>query len=141
VPFAPGILQAVARDENGKIAATNELQTAGKPAKIILSTETQTLAPGFDNVAIVRVKIVDKNGIQIPHATDLISFQISGAGKIAAVDNGDNDSHEPFQTNSRHAFQGECVAFLKATAAGGEITLTATAAGLTDGSLTIKTAK
>ena len=141
VPFAPGILQAVARGENGKMAATNELQTAGKPAKIILSTETQTLAPGFDNVAIVRVKIVDKNGIQIPHATDLISFQISGAGKIAAVDNGDNDSHEPFQTNSRHAFQGECVAFLKATAAGGEITLTATAAGLTDGSLTIKTAK
>lgn len=140
VPFAPGILQAIARDENGKTVATNELQTAGRPAKIILSTETPTLAPAFDNVAIVRAKIVDKNGIQIPHANDLISFHISGAGEIAAVDNGDNDSHELFQANSRHAFQGECVAFVKATASG-EITVTATTTGLSDGSLAIKTAQ
>ena len=140
VPFAPGILQAVARGENGKMAATNELQTAGKPAKIILSTETQTLVSGFDRVAIVRAKIVDKNGIQIPHANDLISFQISGAGEIAAVDNGDNDSHELFQANSRHAFQGECVAFVKATAAG-EIKVSATAAGLAAGTLSINPQK
>jgi len=140
VSFAPGILKAVARND-GKIVATDELRTAGKPAKIVLSTETKTLAPGFDNVAIVRAKITDADGVEIPNAKELISFNVSEPGVIAAVDNGDNVSHELFQTDSRHAFQGECAAFVKATAAGGEITLTATAAGLTDGSLTIKTAK
>jgi len=140
VSFAPGILKAVARND-GKIVATDELRTAGKPAKIVLSTETKTLAPGFDNVAIVRAKITDADGVEIPNAKELISFNVSEPGVIAAVDNGNNVSHELFQTDSRHAFQGECAAFVKATAAGGEITLTATAAGLTDGSLTIKTAK
>jgi beta-galactosidase len=114
------------------------LVTAGKPVEIVLATETKKLSPGFDDVALVRAKIVDAQGIEIPRANDLISFQLSGPGVIAAVDNADNGSHEPFQSAARHAFQGECVAFVKATAAG-KITLTATAAGLKAGAITIKT--
>jgi beta-galactosidase len=140
VPFEPGTLKAVARN-GGEIVATDELKTAGAPAKIILSTETQTLSPGFDNVAVVRAKITDASGIQIPRANDLISFKISGPGVIAAVDNGDNKSHELFQTDSRRAFQGQCVAFVKATASSGQITLTASAPGLTDGSLAVNLSK
>ncbi len=138
VPFAPGILQAVARHD-GKIVAKDELRTAGKPAKIILSTEAKTLSPGYDNVAVVRAKITDADDIEIPRANDLISFQISGPGAIVAVDNGDNASHELFQTNSRHAFQGEGVAFVKATAAG-EIHISASAPGLTGGSISLPAA-
>jgi beta-galactosidase len=137
VPFAPGELKAVARN-NGKIAATDELRTAGKPAKIILTTETKKLSPGFDDVAIIRATIVDSNGIQIPRTSDLISFQSSGPGVIAAVDSADNSSHEPFQATERRAFQGECVAFVKASASSGKIILTATASGLTAGSIAIK---
>jgi beta-galactosidase len=140
VPFAPGKLKAVARN-NGKIVATDELRTTGKPAKIVLSTETKKLAPGWDNVAFVRAKVVDANGIRIPRADDLISFKISGPGVIAAVDNADNSSHEPFQATERHAFQGGCVAFVKATSSSGKIVLTATASGLAAGSIAIKATK
>jgi beta-galactosidase len=58
---------------------------------------------------------------------------------IAAVDNADNSSHEPFQTDSRHAFQGACTAFVKASAAPGKIELTASAPGLAHGSTLIWT--
>ena len=136
VPFEPGTLKALAR-KRAEIVATDELRTAGKPAKIILSTETPTLSPGFDGVAIVRAKITDADGIEIPRAADLISFKISGPGVVAAVDNGDNTSHELFQTTQRRAFQGQCVAFVKAAASSGQITLTASAPGLTDGSLAV----
>ena len=140
VSFAPGILRAVARNE-GKIVATNELRTAGKPAKIILSPETKTLLPGFDSVAVIRAKITDAAGIEIPDAHDLISFQISGPGRVAAVDNGDNASPELFQTNSRPAYQGECVAFVKTTATTGKITVRATANGLASGVCSVKIAR
>ena len=136
IPFAPGTLKAVARND-GKIVATDKLRTAGKPAQIILSTETKTLAPGFDNVAIVRAKITDADGTEIPRANDLISFQVSGPGVVAAVDNGDNASHELFQTDSRSAFQGKCAAFVKASGRG-KIVLNATAAGLKPDSVTIE---
>ena len=140
VSFAPGVLKAVARN-NGKIVATDELRTAGRPAKIVLSTEPGKLSPGWDNAAFVRAKIVDANGVTVPRADDLISFQISGPGVIAAVDSANNSSHEPFQATERRAFQGRCVAFVKATGLPGKIILTAAAPGLAAGSITIKTTK
>jgi beta-galactosidase len=74
--------------------------------------------------------VADANGVPVPGADHLISFAISGAGAIAAVDNADNTSHEPFQAAERHAYQGRCVAFVKAAAPDGNILLTATAPGL-----------
>ncbi|HEX3231893.1 MAG TPA: hypothetical protein VHQ95_23135, partial [Pyrinomonadaceae bacterium] len=65
----------------------------------------------------------------------------NGPGVIAAVDNGDNASHELFQTNSRHAFQGECIAMIKAKAPAGRIILTATSPGLLSGSITIRVSR
>ena len=141
VPFAPGVLKAVATDETGKVVATDELRTAGRPAKIVLATETKTLSPDFDDVAIVRAKITDADGIEIPRARDFISFQVSGPGVIVAVDNGDNASHELFHTNSRQAYQGEGVAFVKATGAPGKITVIASATGLEKDSASFITVK
>jgi beta-galactosidase len=140
VSFTPGSLKAVARN-NGKIVATDELRTARTPAKIVLSAETKILSPGWDNVTFVRAKIVDASGTTVPRADDLISFNISGPGLITAVDNADNASHEPFQATERHAYHGECVAFVKATGSSGKIVLTATATGLTAVSIAIKTTK
>jgi len=137
VSYAPGTLTAVARND-GKVVAIDDLRTAGKPVKITLSSETEKLPRGFDNVAVVRATITDANDIIVPRADDLVSFKVSGPGIIAAVDSSDTVSHEPFQAGNRHAFQGECVAFVKATAASGKITVTATAAGLKAGYITLR---
>jgi beta-galactosidase len=86
----------------------------------------------------VRATVVDAHGVLVPGASDLITFKITGPGVVAAVDNGDNASHEPFQAAERHAFQGQVVAFIKATAPSGKIVLTATAPGLKTGRTTLK---
>ncbi len=137
ISYAPGTLKAVAKN-GGKIVASDELRTAGKATKIILATETQKLSPGFDDVAIVRVRIVDASGVTVPRADSLISFNVSGPGVIACVDSGDTISHELFQASERKAFQGECVAFVKATTSSGKIILTATAPGLPRAEISFK---
>jgi len=138
VPFAPGILKAVARNEKGKVVATDELRTAGQPTKIQLTRNLEKIADDWNGVACVRAAVVDQNGIRVPSANNRISFKISGPGVVAAVDSADNASHEPFQTRERLAYQGECVAFVKATAPAGEITLTASAPGLKSSSVKFK---
>jgi beta-galactosidase len=65
---------------------------------------------------------------------------MAGPGVIAAVDSGDNASHESFQASERHAFQGRCVAYVRASAPAGRLTLTASAPGLVDGSISINAA-
>ncbi len=137
VPWAPGTIKAVARN-GGKMVATDELRTAGPPARIVLTTSRDRLPFDWDAVAFVRVTVVDKHDVPVPDANDLIAFDISGPGMIAAVDNADNASHEPFEAGERHAFHGRCVAFVKATAAAGKIVLTASAPGLKSGSVSIK---
>jgi beta-galactosidase len=138
IDYKPGTLKAVARNDDGNVVATEKLHTAGEPAKVMLSTETETLTPGFDHVAEVRAEVTDANGIEIPQASDLISFTVSGPGEIATVDNGNNSSHEPFQTTKRHACNGECVAYVRATAASGNIQISASAKGLETGSIIVR---
>ena len=136
VPFAPGTLKAVGKNK-GRVAATYDLQTAGRPAKIMLSAERNVLAPVWDDVVSVAATVVDENGVLVPNASDLITFKITGPGVVAAVDSGDNRSHEQFQAMERKAYQGRCFALLKAKATAGRITLEASAPGLKGMAITI----
>jgi len=136
VPFQPGTLKAVAKNK-GETAATDELKTAGAPSKIMLEADHHKLSANWDDVSYVKASITDANGVQVPNADDLVTFTISGPGEIAAVDNGDNSSHEPFQAKDRHAFHGQCFAIIRATGATGPITLTASAPSRTPASITI----
>lgn len=141
VSYVPGTLKAVARDDHGKIVANDNLTTAGPPAKIILTTNHKKIADDWDSVAFVRAQIVDKDGVPAPRANNLISFTISGPGVIAAVDSADNASHEPFESNQRHAFDGKCVAYVKANAASGRIAIIASSPGLKSGTIHIGISK
>jgi len=141
IPFAPGLLEAVAKN-GGKVVAIGALRTAGKPARIELTLQNSTLKNSWDGVAIVRASVVDAAGVPVPGAADLISFGVSEPGVIAAVDSGDNESHQPFQASARHAYQGVCTAFIKvasrpAGSAASTVKITARATGLEAGSLTV----
>lgn len=137
VAYEPGTLKAVAR-HGGKTVAKDELRTSGKAARLILSTSRTTISPAWDEVAFVTATVVDEYGIVVPRANDLISFQISGPGRIAAVDSADNASVAPFQATERRAYQGRCEAAIRTTGAGGKIVVTATAPGLTKGEIEIE---
>ena len=129
VPYAAGILRAVASNQ-GAVVVTDELRTAGKPARIILESDRTSLPLSYDSVATVAATVVDINGVVVPDAANLIRFMVAGPGVIAAVDSGDHRSHEPFHATQRLAYQGRCVAFVKASASSGQITLSAEASGL-----------
>src|SRR5215831_397482 len=129
VNFASGTIKAVGLN-GGKIAATYELRTAGKPAKIILSSDKNAIANKWDDAVFVSVAVVDENGTLVPDADDLINFTVEGAGFVAAVDSADNNSHEPYQAAQRKVFQGMCLALLKANGDKGKIRLAATSQNL-----------
>jgi beta-galactosidase len=138
VPYAAGAIRAVGRNA-GREAATQEMRTAGPAAAIVLASDRATLSTGWDDVAFVTATVVDANGVVAPGAEMKIAFEVSGPGVLAAVDNADASSIEPFQASGRTVFDGQCIAILRASAPGGQILLKATAAGLAAGSVKIKT--
>ncbi|MGC3959506.1 MAG: glycoside hydrolase family 2 TIM barrel-domain containing protein [Verrucomicrobiota bacterium] len=138
VAYEPGTLRAVARN-TGSGVASDELRTAGPPSKIVLTTHRSSLRPVWDEVAFVTATVVDEKGVVLPRANDVISFQVNGPGVIAVVDSADNASIEPFQAKQRRAYQGRCEAAVRATGAGEDIIVMATAAGLGETKISIET--
>jgi beta-galactosidase len=139
VPFEEGSLKAVA-STGGRVVATHELRTAGAPARVALEADCRELSPGWDEVGLVRATVVDAAGTPVPGASPVVTFRVDGPGTVAAVDNADNSSHEPFQAAQRSAYRGRCVAFVRATGDAGTITITASADGLADGRVAIEAA-
>jgi beta-galactosidase len=132
--FVPGTLKAVSR-KKGKVVLTKEVRTAGSPAKITLQVDRKAIKAG-DDLSFVTVRIEDKDGNLVPDASNDVQFRLSGGGSIAGVDNGLQTSLESFKADHRKAFNGLCLAVVKAAKAG-KVALRATSPGLSSATVDI----
>ncbi len=131
VPYARGTLKAEGYI-NGKLVATDRVQTAGEISKIELSADRSTLEASGKDLSFITVRITDENGILVPDADNLIHFELTGEGRIAGVANGNPMSQEPAKGFERHAFSGMCQVVVQSTGIKGNIVLKATSLGLPD---------
>ena len=137
VVYAPGEIEVVAYDASGREAAREKIRTAGEPAAIELVADRDRLdADGLD-LAYVTVRIVDAEGNLCPLADNLVSFDVTGAGRFRAAANGDATCLVPFQSPQMPAFSGQLTAIVQAGKEAGTAVLTAKADGLTPKSLKI----
>jgi beta-galactosidase len=141
VPFEPGTLKAEART-GGKVVATQELKTAGKPARILFTADNSTipLTPDWNDVRYVTATLVDDAGTLIPDSTTVVHFAASGPASIVAVDNGNFQDLDPYQATQRKLYFGNAFALVRATGASGRVTLTAKADGVPSATLTLAAA-
>lgn len=113
VPYAAGKIEALGR-KNGRVIMRTKRETAGPPAKIILTQERQSAYEyGHDDVFIVNAGVYDAKGNLCPMADNLIEFSIEGNGKIIGVGNGNPNSHEADKASKRKAFNGLCCAIFE----------------------------
>ena len=70
----------------------------------------------------------------MPQASQYLSFEITGPGRIAGVGSGDPHCHEPDKAAARSAFHGRARVIVQSNGKGsGPIELRASARGLADG--------
>jgi beta-galactosidase len=129
VPYQPGTLKAVAYN-GGRQVAVEEVRTAGAPAKITLTPDRATIHADGDDLSFVTIRVEDKAGNLCPLADNLVRFSVTGAGAIAAVDNGNAATVEPFQADYRKAFNGLALLIVRAKDQPGPIHVAATSEGL-----------
>jgi beta-galactosidase len=137
VPYAAGTLEVVGLVD-GKPVAKKTVRTAGPPARITLTPDRAKISADGDDLSFVTVRVEDKDGNLCPEAENLVRFKVEGAGRIAAVDNGNAASLEPFQADSRKAFSGLALLIVRSQAGRpGPIEVTATADGLATAKTTL----
>ena len=135
VKYESGTLKVVAFDDNGKPVAEKEIQTAGKPYKIVLNPDRKTIQADGKDLSYVTVSVVDKNGIPCPTATNQLKFKVKGKGTYRAACNGDATSLELFHLPTMKLFSGKLVVLLQSAQEAGDIDLTVSGSRLKTGKL------
>jgi len=123
VKYEPGTLKVIAFDSNGKSVAEEKVTTAGKPYKIVLTPDRKEITADGKDLAFVTVSVVDQNGIPCPTATNVLNFEVKGAGAFRAVCNGDATSLESFVRPTMKLFSGKLVVVVQSNEKGGTIKL------------------
>ena len=139
VPYEPGTLKVVGK--KGGVVVTEEVRTTSKPIAIRLSSDRNEINADSQDIANVKVEIVDENGLVVPDADNLIEFKVEGEGVLAGTDNGNPNDKTQMQSNHRNAFNGLALAVVKSTRKNGVIHITANSQNLKESVLQIITHK
>jgi len=132
VPYAPGRLEAVALQGSRELAR-DVVETSGAPARLVLTPDRAALAGDGRDAVAVTVSAVDAQGRPVPTANLRVHFEITGAGRLIGVGNGDPNSHESSKAPERSLFNGLAQVILQTDRDGqGPLRLRATADGLED---------
>ena len=113
--------------------ARHRLETVGKATalKMVVENPEDWKADGMD-LQYVKVYAVDNKGRVVPDTKDEVTFKVSGAARLIAVDNGDHFTDELFTGNTKKLHKGFIMAILRSDRSGGEVVITASSKGLKD---------
>jgi beta-galactosidase len=136
VPYAPGTLEARGFSK-GRQRVTATRETTGAPARIVLVPDRTAIAADGEDVSVVEVRVTDDRGRVIPVANDEITFEVTGAGALIGLGNGDPSDHGDDKGTVRRVFNGLASAIVQASKQAGSLQIRATADGLAAGTATI----
>lgn len=137
IPYKKGTLEAIGTLPNGE-KKSFKVQTAGKPAKIKLIADKQKLKADKQDVSYVKVFLVDEHDIPVPFGDNIIEFEVTGAGTLNGVGNGNVKSHTSLKGKTMEAYLGKCLAVIQSGNKKGSITLIARSKGLPDSKIEIQ---
>ena len=136
VPYAAGTLVANGYDASGNLIAQDIQYTAGAPAKLALSSDKTAVNAASDDLVYITCDVQDKNGTLCPSADNSVTFTVVG-GTIIGTDNGHGANVEKLSGSTHAAFSGKCLCVVKHDGASGAMKITATANGLTAGTISV----
>lgn len=143
--YQPGVVKAVGY-RDGKKVMTERVETAGAPARLVLTADRSVLQADGRDVAVFRVELQDKKKRFVPTACDELTFSVSGPVRILGVGNGDpayRASERPADPDARSyqvkAFNGLAQILLQSTGEAGVATLTVRSGHLPETTYTLKT--
>lgn len=134
VPFEPGVLRVVGHFADGS-ECSEVLHTPSDPAAVVLTSDKETLLADGRDIAFVEISTVDVNGIPVGNARNRIRVEVSGAGRLVGLDNGDSTDYDSYKGDNRRLFSGKLLAMIESTLEPAEITVRAYSEGLENAEL------
>jgi beta-galactosidase len=128
VKYEPGAIEARG-SKDGKVVLTAKRETTGPTVAIRLTADRTEINADGEDLAILKVEALDREGRPVPTANNKITFKVSGAGALIGVGNGDPNCQESDKEPRRSLFNGLAQAIVQSTKRPGEIHIEAVKEG------------
>jgi beta-galactosidase len=143
--YEAGVIEARG-SKAGQVVLTEKRETTGPAVAIRLTADRAEIGADGEDVAVLKVEALDKEGRAVPTAGTYIGFKVSGNGTLIGVGNGDPNCQESDKEPHRSLFNGLAQVIVQSTKREGEIHIEAVKEGwdgpeLTPAKLVIKTKK
>ena len=123
VPYEAGELIAKGYDENGNMIAVESIRTPEDSTAIVVSADKNELSADGRDIAFIEISVADKNGYPVGNARNRIKVEVSGAGRLVGLDNGDSTDYDSYKGDNRRLFSGKLLAMVQSTLDEGDITV------------------
>ncbi|MCM3627568.1 DUF4982 domain-containing protein [Paenibacillus glycanilyticus] len=137
IPYAKGVLRAVAYDESGKAIATDIQSSFGDAAVVHLSPDKTTFTADGSDLIFIEISALDQDGLRVANASNRIHVTVEGPGRLVGLDNGDSTDYDSYKGTNRRLFSGKLLAVIAPTLESGAIIVRGLSKGLTTGEVTL----
>ena len=128
MPYEKGRIEATGY-KNGEEVTDSQLKTAGEAAKIEWSVDQTSINADGQDLAHIALKIVDKDGVVVPDYDEKIAVEITGNGRLLALDNGDL-RRLSFNENTISPYFGKALVTVQSSQLAGELKVKLSTASL-----------
>ena len=112
VPYEPGVIEAVSYKDGVEVMRESR-ETTGEPVALKLTADRPVIsADGYD-LSYVTVEAVDSEGRAVPTADLMLHFDVSGAGELAGVDNGNAADTLSLKGHDKALFSGKALGIVR----------------------------
>ncbi len=134
--YISGDLEAVSY-KNGKELSRDTLKTTGSVKRIRLLPEKNEMSANGHDVTYVRVELVDENDMVVPDSDMKLHASIDQAASLSAFGSSNPITAENYTTGSFTSYRGAATAIIRSGYQAGSCTLTVSADGLDDATVTL----
>lgn len=132
VPYEEGCLEAVAYDKDRNITARDVASSFGESASIQIDVSSETMRAGSDDLIFAEISVLDEAGNPVRNACNRMKVDVSGAGRLVGLDNGDSTDEDSYKAVSRRLFNGKLLAIIAPSDSEGVVSLKVSSEGLMD---------
>lgn len=130
VPYEAGTITALAYDENGREIARKSRRSFGDACEIRAKADKREMRADGCELLFVEIYVCDRQDSPVENARNRILAEVSGAGRLIGLDNGDSTDFDSCKGKSRRLFGGKLLAVIGSRMEPGEVEINLSSPGL-----------
>ncbi|MBQ4312030.1 MAG: DUF4982 domain-containing protein [Oscillospiraceae bacterium] len=138
LPYEKGWLLARGYNESGTECARDYRHSFSDTHHIIGIPDKEELKADGRDLIFVEISAYDEDNEFVANASDRVNVEVTGAGRLIGLDNGDSQDFEQYKCTSRRLFSGKLLAIIAAKDKPGDINVSIASPSAKGMELTLK---